>query len=76
LSFKSQSKTVVPNVQHIYGVPWQAGAVVAFYRWSELCSNRPTAANRAEETLPAFVVAEWNAVPPKTDKAMVLNARV
>ena len=25
---------------------------------------------------PAFVVAEWSSVPLKTDKAMVLNARV
>ncbi len=43
-------------------------------------SNRPTAANRAEETLRvtpgAFVVAEWTAAPLKTDQALVRNARV
>ena len=39
-------------------------------------SNRPTAANRAEETLGAFVVAEWKAAPLKTDQALVRNARV
>ena len=39
-------------------------------------SNRPTAANRAEETLCAFGVAELSAVPLKTDQAMVLNARI
>ncbi len=39
-------------------------------------SNRPTAANRAEETLFPFGVAELSAVPLKTDQTMVLNARV
>ena len=43
-------------------------------------SNRPTAANRAEETLRAtrgaFVVAEWTVAPLKTDQALVRNARV
>jgi len=42
-------------------------------------SNRPTAANRAEETLRvprAVVVAKWMAAPLKTDQAMVRNARV
>ena len=39
-------------------------------------SNRPTAAIRAEETLGAFVVAEWHVAPLKTDQAMVRNARV
>ena len=38
--------------------------------------NRPTAANRSDETLPAFVVEDSIAVPLKTDKAMVINARV
>jgi len=39
-------------------------------------SNRPAAANRAEETLRAFVLAKWSAAPLKTDQAMVRNARV
>ena len=39
-------------------------------------SNRPTAENRAEETLCAFVVAKLSAEPLKTDQAMVLYARV
>jgi membrane protein len=30
-------------------------------------SNRPAAANRAEETMGGFVVAKWSAVPLKTD---------
>ena len=30
-------------------------------------SNRPAAANRAEETLRAFVVAQWNVALRKTD---------
>ena len=38
-------------------------------------SNRPAAANRAEETMGGFVVAKWNAAPLKTDQAMVRNAR-
>ena len=38
-------------------------------------SNRPTAENRAEETLRAFVVAKLSAEPLKTDQAMVLYAR-
>ena len=39
-------------------------------------SNRPAAANRAEETMGGFVVAKWRAAPLKTDQAMVRNARV
>jgi len=39
-------------------------------------SNRPTAANRAEETLGAFAVAQWNVAPLKTDQPMVRTARV
>ena len=39
-------------------------------------SNRPAAANCAEETLRAFVVAKWEAALRKTDKTMVRNARV
>jgi hypothetical protein len=38
-------------------------------------SNRRAAANRAEETLRAPVVARWNAVPRKTGVAVVRNAR-
>ena len=39
-------------------------------------SNRPTAENRAEETLCAFVVAKLSAEPLKTEQTMVLYARV
>ena len=39
-------------------------------------SNRPAAANRAEETHVFAIVARWNAVPLKTDVAMVHIARV
>jgi hypothetical protein len=39
-------------------------------------SNRPAAANRAEETMGGFAVAKWNAALQKTGKAMVRNARV
>ena len=46
-----------------------------FPTWYER-SNRPTAENRAEETLCAFVVAKLSAEPLKTDQAMVLYARV
>ena len=38
-------------------------------------SNRPTAENRAEETLCAFVVAKLRAEPLKTEQSMVLYAR-
>ena len=38
-------------------------------------SNRPAAANRAEETLGGLAVAEWKAAPLKTDQALVRNAR-
>jgi hypothetical protein len=37
--------------------------------------NRPAAENRAEETHCAFDVAEWNAVPQKTDLLLVQIAR-
>ena len=39
-------------------------------------SNRPAAANRAEETRVGVIVAWWKAVPLKTDVAMVRTARV
>jgi len=39
-------------------------------------SNRPTAANRAEETWGGYVVARWNAALRKTGQTMVRSARV
>src|SRR5438105_2007134 len=42
-------------------------------RWERERSNRPAAANRAEETW--CHVAKWKVAPRKTDLAMVRNAR-
>jgi hypothetical protein len=42
-------------------------------QWST--SNRPVAANRAEETRGPWAVAEWDAAPLKTDQSMVPAAR-
>jgi len=39
-------------------------------------SIRPPPAHRAEETGRIGVVASWNAVPLKTDEALVLSARM
>jgi hypothetical protein len=63
------------NVQH--ATSWQPPVDFATLpRLTFERSNRPAAANRAEETKGGFAVAKWNAALRKTGKAMVRNARV